>query len=96
MRKTIKGRLTISVIVIVVAIILIITIGIITIAGSRILDNQKDELQIQADKYAEEINTWIEGEMMMATGTARSIEVTGDLKQDFLQKVVDTHARDRE
>ena len=96
MRKTIKGRLTTSVIVIVVAIILIITIGIITIAGSRILDNQKDELQIQADKYAEEINTWIEGEMMMATGTARSIEVTGDLKQDFLQKVVDTHARDRE
>ncbi|MCH5265149.1 MAG: methyl-accepting chemotaxis protein [Lachnospiraceae bacterium] len=96
MRRTIKGRLTISVIIIVVAIILLTTVGIISVAGSRLIDTQKDKLQIQADKYAEKINTWIESEMMMATGTARSIEVTGDLKPGFLQKVVDTHAKGRD
>lgn len=96
MRKTIKGRLTISIIIIVVGIIILTTVGIISVSGSRLMNKQKEELQIQADKYAEQINTWVESEMMMATGTANSIEATGSLEKGFLQKVVDTHAEGRE
>lgn len=57
MAKTMKGRLTISVICIVAASILLTTMGIVIIAGQRMLVEQKDILQLYADKYAEEINT---------------------------------------
>ena len=96
MRRTIKGKLTTSVIVIVVAIIVLTTLGVILIAGNQMTDKSENELQLQADKYANAINTWMENEMMMAEGTANSVEVTGELSGGFLQKVVDTHAEGRE
>lgn len=96
MAKTMKGRLTISVICIVAASILLTTLGIVAIAGQRMMAEQKDILQLYADKYAEEINTWIEQEKMLAAGTADSIEAAGTLDTDFLQSVVDVHASGRE
>lgn len=57
MRKTIRGKLTISVIAIVIVIIVAITIGIVGIAGSKLMNSQKDELQLQADRYAQEVNS---------------------------------------
>lgn len=96
MAKTMKGRLTISVICIVAASILLTTLGIVLIAGQRMMSEQKDILQLYADKYAEEINTWIEQEKMLADGTADSIEAAGTLDTDFLQSVVDVHASGRE
>lgn len=96
MAKTMKGRLTISVICIVAASILLTTLGIVAIAGQRMMAEQKDILQLYADKYAEEINTWIEQEKMVAAGTADSIEAAGTLDTDFLQSVVDVHASGRE
>ncbi len=69
MRRTIKGRLTTSVICIVAVSILLTTLGIVMIAGQRMMAEQKDILQLYADKYAEEINTWIENEKMLAKGT---------------------------
>lgn len=96
MVKTIKGRLTVSVICIVAASILLTTLGIVAIAGRRMMSEQKDILQLYADKYAEEINTWIENEKMLADGTADSIEAAGTLDTDFLQSVVDVHASGRE
>ena len=65
MGKTIKGKLTSSVIMIVIAIMILTTISIIAVAGNRLISKQKNELQLQADRYAEEINTWIEIEKMM-------------------------------
>lgn len=96
MSKTMKGRLTISVICIVAASILLTTLGIVAIAGQRMMAEQKDILQLYADKYAEEINTWIENEMMLAKGTAGSIEAAGSLETEFLQSVVDVHAKGRD
>ncbi|MDE5940053.1 MAG: methyl-accepting chemotaxis protein [Lachnospiraceae bacterium] len=96
MARTMKGRLTISVICIVAASILLTTLGIVMIAGQRMMAEQKDILQLYADKYAEEINTWIEQEKMLAEGTADSIEAAGTLDTDFLQSVVDVHASGRE
>lgn len=96
MARTMKGRLTISVICIVAASILLTTLGIVAIAGRRMMSEQKDILQLYADKYAEEINTWIEQEKMLADGTADSIEAAGVLDTEFLQSVVDVHASGRE
>lgn len=93
--KTIKGSLTISIIGIVAVSILLTTIGIVAVAGSSMLSDQTEVLQLNADKYAEEINTWIENEMMIADGTAGSIEAAGNLEDDFLQSVVNTHAAGR-
>ena len=80
MTRTIKGKLTTGVILIVVAVIVLITAGISGVAGARLLEKQKNELQLQADSYAEEINTWIEG----------------DVSDAFLQSVVNTHAEGRD
>ncbi len=95
MTKTMKGRLTISVIGIVAVSILLTTMGTVLIAGNRMMTEQKDILQLYADRYAEEINTWIENEKMLATGTADSIAAAGSLDTEFLQSVVDVHAKGR-
>lgn len=96
MLRTIKGKLTFSVIGIVVASILLTTVGVITIAGKRMIQDQTQALQLSADKYAEEINTWIEIEKMIADGTAASIEAGKKMDTDFVQSVVDAHASGRE
>lgn len=96
MTRTMKGRLTISVICIVAASILLTTLGIVMIAGKRMMTEQKEILQLYADKYAAEINTWIENEKMLAMGTADSIEAMGSLDEEFLQSVVDVHAKGRD
>ena len=96
MLRTIRGRLTVSVIGIVVISILLTTVGIAVIAGNRMFEDQTQALQINADKYAEEINTWIETEKMLADGTADSITAGRNTDSDFLQAVVDSHAEGRE
>ncbi len=95
MLKTIKGRLTFSVIGIVVASILLTTAGIITVAGKRLIQDQTQALQLNADKYAEEINTWIENEKMLAGGTADSLQAGKKTDTEFIQSVVDIHADGR-
>lgn len=96
MGRTIKGKLTISVIFIVVASILLTTAGIVLVAGKRMIQDQTEALQLNAEKYAEEINTWIENEKMLAQGTANSIEAAGNTDISFIQAAVDTHAAGRE
>lgn len=96
MSKTIKGRLTVSVIGIVVASILLTTIGIIAVAAKRTIQDQTQALQLNADKYAEEINMWIENEKMLADGVAKSIAAGGTIDTEQVQTVVDTHAAGRQ
>ncbi len=96
MLKTIKGRLTASMIGIVVASILLTTVGIIAVAGKRTVQDQTQALQLNADKYAEEVNTWIENEKMLAEGTAKSIAAGGTMDTDHVQAVVDAHAAGRQ
>lgn len=95
MLRTIKGRLTISVIAIVVVSIILTTMGIIVVAGRRMVDDQTQALQLNADKYAEEINTWIANEKMLASGAADSIAAVCSIDTDVIQSVVDTHAEGR-
>lgn len=96
MLRTIKGKLTVSMIGIVVASILLTTVGIITVAGRQTIQDQTRALQLNADKYAEEINTWIESEKMLANGAVESIAAGGTIETEFIQSVVDTHAEGRE
>ncbi len=96
MLRTIKGRLTVSMIGIVVASILLTTTGIIAVAGKRMIQEQTQALQLNADKYAEEINTWIENEKMLADGAAKSIAAGGTTDTDFVQSVVVAHAAGRQ
>lgn len=95
MRKTMKGRLTISVICIVVVSIILTTVGTVIVAGRQMIRNQMESLQLNADKYGEEINTWIENEKMLADGAANSIEAAASTKDSFIQSVLDTYAADR-
>ena len=95
MLRTIKGKLTVSMIGIVVASILLTTVGIITVAGRRTIHDQTRALQLNADKYAEEINTWIESEKMIADGVVDSIAAGKTTETEFLQSVVDAHAQGR-
>ena len=96
MSKTIKGRLTVSMIGIVVASILLTTVGIITVAAKRTIQDQTQALQLNADKYAEEINTWIENEKMLAEGAAKSIAAGGTIDTAQVQAAVDIHAAGRQ
>lgn len=95
MLKTIKGRLTVSVIGIVAASIILTTAGIVAVAGKRMINDQIQALQLNADKYAEEINTWLENEKMLADGAADSIAAGAQTDTPFIQSVVDAHAAGR-
>lgn len=95
MLRTIKGRLTVSVIAIVAASIIFTTLGIVAVAGKRLLQDQTQALQLNADKYAEEINTWIENEKMIADGAADSIAAGAKTDTEFIQSVVDAHSEGR-
>lgn len=96
MRKTIKGRLTLSVIAIVAVSIILTTAGIVALAGRNLVRDQTEALQLNADKYAEEINTWIENEKLLAEGAANSIEAAANTDDSFIQSVMDTYADGRE
>lgn len=96
MLRTIKGKLTFSMIAIVVTSILLTAIGLLAVAGNRTVQDQTRALQLNADKYAEEINTWIEEEKMLANGAVNSIAAGKNTDTAFIQSVVDTHARGRE
>ncbi len=95
MSRTIKGKLTISVIFMVVMSILLTTAAILTVAGRRLMEDQMETLQLYADKYAGEINTWIENEKMLAEGTANGIEAAGSIEDDTLQEILNTYAAGR-
>lgn len=96
MRKTIKGKLTISVIFIVALSIILTTVGIVIVAGRHLIQNQTEAVQLNAARYAEEINTWIENEKMLAEGAANSIEAAGNSETGFIQSVLDTYSEGRE
>ncbi len=96
MSRTIKGKLTVCVILIVVVSIILTTVGIVIVAGGKLIRNQTEALQLNADKYAEEINTWIENEKMLAEGAANSIEASGNTEAAAVQLVMDTYSEGRE
>ena len=97
MRKSIKGRLTTAVIIIVALAIIFSTGIIIGMSGKRITGELTGELQLKADKYANSINSWIEMEKGLNDGTGASIEALSVDEMDaaHLQSIISSHADGR-
>ncbi|MCR4897018.1 MAG: methyl-accepting chemotaxis protein [Lachnospiraceae bacterium] len=95
MRKTIKGRLTFAVILIVVALMLASTAIIVGESGRKLTNELSAELQINADKYANSINSWIEMEKgMNAAGAAAFAALPeGSYDRPHIQSIVTTEAQ---
>ena len=97
MKKTIKGRLTTAVTIIVMIAVLISTGTIIGMSSTKMTGELKEELQLQADKYAHFINSWIEMEKGLNDGTAASIEALSvkETDEEHLQAIISSHADER-
>ena len=94
MRKTIKGRLTLAVIFIVIAVMLISTAVIVGASGKKLTKELTDELQFKADRYANSINSWIEMEKgLNAAGAAAFAALPeGSYDKEHIQNIVTKEA----
>ena len=95
MFRTIRGRVTINVILIVVAMIIILASTILTVMGNKLTDKMELELQLRSDRYANEINAWFSEEKMLVTDAARAVEAAGNVDAKTVQSVVDTYYQGR-
>ena len=62
MKRTIKGTLTTAMICIVAAAMIICACVLIIFSGNNLKTSRKNEIQLNADKYANSINSWMEKE----------------------------------
>ena len=94
MTSTIKGRLTLVVILIVVAAMLVSTAVVVGTAGNKVTDGLTNQLQINADKYANSINSWIEMEKGLNAAGAAAFTALPDNSYDreHIQSIVTTEA----
>ncbi len=74
MRKTIKGRLTVAAIIIVVLTMLISNGVVMILAANNLKEDQTQSLEHQANKFALTIDKWIEGERTMVEGVVYNIQ----------------------
>ncbi|MCR5768530.1 MAG: methyl-accepting chemotaxis protein [Lachnospiraceae bacterium] len=99
MLKTIKGRLTAIVITIVVLSLLVSAVVIILLSRNNLMSRAMNELQIQADKYAEIINNWIQNEKTMTESAANSISTITETNtvngREEIQKIVTKFSQNR-
>ncbi len=96
MLRTIRGKLTASITVLVVAIIAVLTVVMIAMVGGQLMQEKQNEVQLQADRYANAINAWMEEEKMLVTGAATSVEAAGNANEATVQSVVNTYYQGRE
>ncbi|MBR1479037.1 MAG: methyl-accepting chemotaxis protein [Lachnospiraceae bacterium] len=97
MGKTIKAKITSTVIVIVVLALLISNGIIVTLAGSTLTEKQTENLQSQAEKYALAIDEWMEGEQTMVEGVVYNVQMlkSADPTDEELITILRTHAATR-
>ncbi len=95
---SIKGRITLAVIIIVTLALFASATVIITLMGNNLSSEGKTTLQLKADTYANSINSWIDMEKGLNDGSGRSIEALpgGDMDKDHLQSIITTHANGRD
>ncbi|MCR5033205.1 MAG: methyl-accepting chemotaxis protein [Lachnospiraceae bacterium] len=94
MKSTIKGKLTMATILIVV-LAMVVSAGIIVgLSGSKITGGITSALQLSADKYANSINSWIEMEKGLNAAGAAALAAIPDSSYDreHIQSVVTTEA----
>lgn len=82
MRKTIKGRLTMIVILIMFIVLYVYATVVILVTDNKVTMLSQHELQLQADRYAEMINTEMEKEKGYASGAASAISALQTAKPD--------------
>ncbi len=94
MKGTIKGKLTTAVIIIVVVAMLVSTGMIVGISGNKLTSQLTTELQINADKYANSINSWIEMEKGLNQASAAALAALPESSYDkeHIQQIVTTEA----
>lgn len=98
MNKTIKGKLTLAVILIVIVAMLISTSVIVGSSSSNLTEQLTAELQINAEKYANSIDSWIEMEKGLNVAAAASLKALPDASynHDHLQSIVSTESEGRD
>ena len=98
MKRTIKGTLTTVVIIIVAVAMLITTSVIVIVSGSNIKTGKKNEIQLNADKYANSINSWIEKEKGLNTAGASALAALSaeGYNKENIQSIVTTESAGRD
>ena len=96
MQKTIRGKLTFGVIIVVITAVIITTASITTIAGRKLINNQKNELQLQANYYAQQIDAWINAEMILTQDVAKSIAINKATTLKQIEPIIDEYFEGRE
>ncbi|MBR1692287.1 MAG: methyl-accepting chemotaxis protein [Lachnospiraceae bacterium] len=98
MSYSIKGRLTRAVILMIAVVMLVSTAAIVSISGTKLVNQTTESLQLQADMYAVVINSWIESERVMVEETAASVATsyTDAPSDEMTQKIVSAHAQGRD
>ncbi len=100
MFKTIKGTLTAAVSVVIAVAMILLGIVSILISGNSIMKNSEEEMKIGAQRYAEQINTWIASEKTMVEGVREGL-LAGAMKTkqnpttEQMQDIVSSFAKDR-
>ncbi|MCR4989780.1 MAG: methyl-accepting chemotaxis protein [Lachnospiraceae bacterium] len=94
MKGTIKGKLTAAVILIVALAMIVSTAIIVSASGKKISKELKDVLQINADKYSNSINSWIEMEKGLNAAGASAFAALPDSSYNraHIQSLVTTEA----
>ncbi len=94
MRKTIKNKLTTASIFIVAIAMAVSTAALVGISGKKLSGEMQSELQVNADKYANSINSWIEMEkgLNMAGAAALMALPGGSYDREHIQAVVTAEA----
>ncbi|MBR5367937.1 MAG: hypothetical protein IK138_01510 [Lachnospiraceae bacterium] len=97
MKRTVKGTLTAVVIIIVAAAMLICSTVLIIISGNNLKTGKKNEIQINADKFASSINSWIEKEKGLNIAGAASLAALTDESYNVsnIQSIVTTESSGR-
>ncbi|MCR5502219.1 MAG: methyl-accepting chemotaxis protein [Lachnospiraceae bacterium] len=97
MKKSIVGKLTAAVIIILIAVMLISTAIIVSTSSRTLTGHLAKEEQISADKYANSINSWIELERGLNIAAAASLKALGDTQYtaENMQYIVTTESEGR-
>ena len=97
MGKTIKAKIT-STVIIIVVLALLISNGIsVILAGNSLTKAQTEKLQNQADKFAGNIDVWFEGERTMVEGVVYDVSGLHTATPEFeeLVNILRSHAANR-
>ena len=93
MRRTIREKLTFSVVGIVTVLFLVFMIVIVSVLSNKLVGKQKSELQLQADKYAEKINSWGNDKINILEETVTDLTADDKWKREHIFKVLQAHIK---